>query len=65
MYDDLGNTRIAFNRSFTNKEIYFSDPSIEKKPVLARRLKIKIKGEVEGFHLNDISVIYRTKGVIG
>ena len=65
MNDDLGNTRISFDRSFTNKEIYFSDPSIEKKPVLARRLKIKIKGEVEGFHLNDISVIYRTKGVIG
>ena len=65
MTDERGDIGIVFNTVFTNKEIYFSDPTTEKKPVQARRVKIRIKGSVEGFNLNDMSITYRNKGLVG
>ena len=62
LFDKNGETIIIFNRHFTNIDLYFNSPDDLKVPITARRLKIKITGHVEGFHLNDLSVVYRPKG---
>lgn len=62
LYSEVGTHEYQFTKNFESKDLYFTSNTDMKIPITAKRLKLKIEGVVRGFHLNDISIVYRPKG---